>query len=160
MADKFLTEAFNFVGETSADKRNYLNSTYTLSTLVRGFQNISDLGFGHTEGVLTISLSSDEENKLIDEYKIFVTYKSKDEKNFAASIGFMGTDEVAGDDFEDLGLEGWGIDSTYYLGKSPAETAEGVRRHIAHRVLDHIVNNPKLVQKNCWNCKSLETEQK
>lgn len=146
MTDKFLTESFNSVGETSADKRNYLNSTYTLSTLVRGFQNIPDLGFGHTEGVLTISLSSDEDNKLIDEYNIFITYKSKDEKNFTASIGLMGTDEVAGDDFKDLGLEGWGIDVTYYLGKTPAETAEGVRRHIAHRVLDHIVNNQKLIQ--------------
>jgi hypothetical protein len=59
----------------------------------------------------------------------------------------MGNDEVAGDDFEDLGLEGWGIDSTYYLGKTPAETAEGVRRHIVTRVLDHIKNNPKLLQK-------------
>jgi hypothetical protein len=146
MTDKFLTESFNSVGETSADKRNYLNSTYTLSTLVRGFQNIPDLGFGHTEGVLTISLSSDEDNKLIDEYNIFITYKSKDEKTFTASIGFGSTDEVSSDDFIDLGLEGWGIDTTYYLGKTPAETAEGVRRHIAHRVLDHIVNNQKLIQ--------------
>jgi len=156
MTDKFLTESFNSVGETSADKRNYLNSTYTLSTLVRGFQNIPDLGFGHTEGVLTISLSSDEDNKLIDEYKIFITYKSKDEKTFTASIGFMGDDEVPGDDFEDLGLEDWGIDATYNIGRTPAETAEGVRRHITNRVLDYIVNNPKLTQKivgttKVWN---------
>ena len=146
MTDKFLTEAFNSVGETSADKRNYLNSTYTLSTLVRGFQNLSNSDFGRTEGILTISLDSDNENKLIDGYRIFVTYKSKDEKTFIASIGFMGDDEIRGDDIQDLGLEGWGIDATYYLGKSPAETAEGVRRHIAQRVLDHIVNNQKLTQ--------------
>jgi hypothetical protein len=152
MTDKFLTEAFNSVGETSADKRNYLNSTYTLSTLVRGFQNLSNTNplqsdFGRTEGILTISLDSDNENKLIDGYRIFVTYKSKDEKNFIASIGFMGDDDITGDDIQDLGLEEWGIDSTYYIGKTPTETAEGVRRHIASRVLDHIVNNPKLVQK-------------
>jgi hypothetical protein len=146
MTDKFLTESFNSVGETSADKRNYLNSTYTLSTLVRGFQNLSNSDFGRTEGILTISLDSDNENKLIDGYRIFVTYKSKDEKTFIASIGFMGDDEIRGDDIQDLGLEGWGIDATYYLGKSPAETAEGVRRHIAQRVLDHIVNNQKLTQ--------------
>ena len=30
---------------------------------------------------------------------------------------------------------------------NPAQTAEGVRRHIATRVLDHIVNNSKLIQK-------------
>ena len=152
MTDKFLTEAFNSVGETSADKRNYLNSTYTLSTLVRGFQNLSNTNplqsdFGRTEGILTISLDSDNENKLIDGYRIFVTYKSKDEKNFIASIGFMGDDDITGDDIQDLGLEGWGIDVTYNIGRTPAETAEGVRRHIASRVLDHIVNNPKLVQK-------------
>ena len=147
MTDIFLTQAFNSVGETSADKRNYLNSTFTLSTLVRGFQNVSDSGFGHSEGILTISLDSDNENKLIDGYRIFVTYKSKDEKTFTASIGFMGDDDIRGDDIQDLGLEGWGIDVTYNIGRTPAETAEGVRRHIASRVLDHIVNNPKLIQK-------------
>jgi hypothetical protein len=152
MTDKFLTEAFNSVGETSADKRNYLNSTYTLSTLVRGFQNLSNTNplqsdFGRTEGILTISLQSDNENKLIDGYRIFVTYKSKDEITFTASIGFMGDDDIRGDDIQDLGLEEWGIDVTYNIGKTPAETAEGVRKHIASRVLDHIVNNPKLVQK-------------
>jgi hypothetical protein len=152
MTDKFLTEAFNSVGETSADKRNYLNSTYTLSTLVRGFQNLSNTNplqsdFGRTEGILTISLESDNENKLIDGYRIFITYESKDERNFSASIGFMGDDDIRGDDIQDLGLEEWGIDVTYNIGRNPAETAEGVRRHIANRVLDHIVNNPKLVQK-------------
>ena len=147
MTDKILTETFNMMGETSADNRNFLRSNYTLSTLVRGFENNPDMGFGYSEGNLTISLSSDEENKLIDEYLIFIKYKSKDEKTFTASIGFAGPDEVPGDDFEDLGLDEWGIDVTYNIGRSPAETAEGVRRHIANRVLDHIVNNPKLVQK-------------
>ena len=152
MTDKFLTEAFNSVGETSVNTINYLRSSYNLSTLVRGFQNLSNTNplqsdFGRTEGILTISLDSDNENKLIDGYRIFVTYKSKDEKTFTASIGFMGDDDIRGDDIQDLGLEEWGIDATYYLGKSPAETAEGVRRHIGHRVLDHIVNNPKLTQK-------------
>jgi hypothetical protein len=151
MTDKFLTEAFNSVGETSADKRNYLNSTYTLSTLVRGFQNLSNTNplqsdFGRTEGILTISLDSDNENKLIDGYRIFVTYKSKDEKNFISSIGFMGDDDIRGDDIQDLGLEEWGIDVTYNILRTPAETAEGVRRHIAQRVLDHVVNNQKLTQ--------------
>ena len=147
MTDKFLTETFNMIGETSADNKNYLKSSYDLSTLVRGFQNIPDLGFGHSEARLSISLDSDKENKLIDEYQVFITYKSNGETMFTASIGFAGTDEVSGDDFEDLGLEEWGIDVTYNIGTNPAHTAEGVRRHIASRVLDHIVNNPKLVQK-------------
>jgi len=146
MTDKFLTETFDKMGETSVNTLNYLRSSYALSTLVRGFQNNPDLGFGHSEARLSISLNSDNENKLIDEYQVFITYKSKDEKTFSASIGFDLSNDYS-DDFEDLGLEEWGIDVTYNIGTNPAHTAEGVRRHIASRVLDHIVNNPKLVQK-------------
>jgi hypothetical protein len=120
---------------------------YNLTTYIRGFQNILDLGFGHSEARLSVSLESDTENKLIDEYQVFITYKNKDDRTFSAIIGFMGNDEVAGDDFEDLGLEDWGIDVTYNLGRTPADTAEGIRRHIVTRVLDHIKNNPKLLQK-------------
>ena len=151
MTDKFLTESFNMIGENSAGSKNYLNSNYDLITYIRGFQNIPDLGFGHSEAILTISMSKYEngsiDRKLFDEYQVFITYKSKDEKTFTASIGFAGVDEVPGDDFEDLGLEEWGIDVTYNIGRSPSETAEGVRRHITYRVLDHIRNNPKLTQK-------------
>jgi hypothetical protein len=151
MTDKFLTESFNMIGENSAESKNYLNSNYDLMTYIRGFQNIPDLGFGHSEAILTISMSKYEngsiDRKLFDEYQVFITYKSKDEKTFTASIGFAGLDEVPGDDFEDLGLEEWGIDVTYNIGRSPSETAEGVRRHITSRVLDHIKNNPKLTQK-------------
>jgi len=147
MTDKFLTEVFNQIGETSSDNKNYLKSSYTLSTLITGFQNNPNLGFGHSEARLSISLISDEENKLIDDYQVFITYKSKDDKTFTASVGFTGTDVVSGEDFEDLGLEEWGIDLTYPIGRIPSETAEGVRRHIAQRVLDHIVNNPKLIKK-------------
>ena len=146
MTDKILTEVFDQMGETSADDKNYLRSSYTLSTLIRGFQNNPDLGFGHSEARVSISLNSDNENKSIDEYQVFIRYKSKDEKTFTASIGFAGTDEYS-DDFEDLGLEEWGIDLTYPISRTPSETAEGVRRHISRRVLDHIVNNPKLTQK-------------
>ena len=148
MTDKFLTETFDKIGENTAESRNYLNSNYNLTTSIRGFQNNPDLGFGHSEAILSISLISDEENKLIDEYQMFITYKSKDEKTFTASIGFAGPDSMtSAEDFEDLGLEEWGIDVIYNLGKTPAETAEGVRRHIVTRVLDHIKNNPKLTQK-------------
>jgi hypothetical protein len=149
--DKILTETFNKVGENSAESRNYLSSNYNLTTYIRGFQNIPDLGFGHSEARLSISLNPFKngrtDDKLIDEYQVFITYKSKDEKTFTANIGFAGIYEVSGDDFEDLGLEDWGIDVTYDIGRSPAETANGVRRHIATRVLNHIVNNPKLTQK-------------
>ena len=155
--NKILIEVFNSMGETSAQINNYLQSTYTLSVLVRRFENIPDLGFGYAQGMVTVSLIDSKSNsRFFDEYQMFITYKPKDSKLFTASIGFMGNDDVKGDDIEDLGLEGWGIDSTYYLGKTPAETAEGVRKHIATRILDHIKNNPKLTQKvigtsKVWN---------
>jgi hypothetical protein len=147
MTDRFLTETFDKVGEYSAENKNYLNSSYNLISYVAGFRNIPDLGFGHSEARLSISLNSDKENKLIDEYQVFITYKSKDKKTFTASIGFMGSDKISEDNLVDLGLESWGIDSAYVLSDSPAETAESVRKHIALKVLDHIKNNPKLLQK-------------
>jgi hypothetical protein len=156
MADRFLTETFNSLGENDREYRRYLNTNFSLSVYVRGFQNIPDLGFGHSEGILSISLISDEENRLIDEYQMYITYKSEKENKFSASIGFAGTDEVSGDYFEDLGLENSGIDTTYELSTTPAWTAEGVRRHIVTWVLDHVKNNPKLSQQllgtsQVWN---------
>jgi hypothetical protein len=152
MTDKFLTQAFDSVGENGAESRSYLNSDYHLTTFIRGFQNISDLGFGHSEALLSISLNPYKngrtDDKLIDEYQVYITYESKDEKTFTASIGFAGPDSMtSSEDFEDLGLEEWGIDAIFNISRTPAETAEVVRRHIASKVLNHIINNPKLVQK-------------
>jgi hypothetical protein len=152
MTDKFLTQAFDSVGENGAESRSYLNSDYHLATFIRGFQNISDLGFGHSEALLSISLNPYKngrtDDKLIDEYQVYITYESKDEKTFTASIGFAGPDSMtSSEDFEDLGLEEWGIDAIFNISRTPAETAEVVRRHIASKVLNHIINNPKLVQK-------------
>jgi len=145
-SDRFLKETFDTSGRSIATNKKYLNSNYNLESSVSGFENLSDI-VGHAEGHLRISLWTNDEYKIVDSYQIYITYKSKDKKYFTASIGFAGTDEVPGDDYEDLELEGWGIDVTYNIGKSPAETADGVRNHIANRVLIHIQNNPKLVQK-------------
>lgn len=148
--EKLLTQVFDSMGENSKEDRNYLSSGYNLSSYIRGFQNIPNW-FGHSQARLSISLmmykNDGPPDKLIDEYEVFITYNVKDEKTFTASIGFAGMEEVPSDDYTDLGLESWGIDVTYIIGKNPAETAEGIRRHIASRVLDHIRNNPKLVQK-------------
>ena len=147
MTDKFLTESFNIIGENSVESKNYLNSNYDLITYIRGFQNIPDMGFGHSEAHLSISLYSPDKTISIDEYKVFITYKSKNELEFTVSIGFMGEDEVPGEDFEDLGLDDWGIDATYAFARTTSETSDYTRRRIASKVLDHIMNNPKLTQK-------------
>ena len=147
MTDKFLTESFNIIGENSAESKNYLNSNYDLTTYIRGFKNIPDLGFGHSTAYLSISLYSPDNTIYIDAYRVFITYKSKNEIEFTVSIGFMGEDEVPGEDFEDLGLDDWGFDATYSFARSTSETSDYVRRRIASKVLDHIMNNPKLTQK-------------
>ena len=147
MTDKFLTESFNIIGENSVESKNHLNSNYDLITYIRGFQNIPDMGFGHSEAHLSISLYSPDKTISIDEYKVFITYKSKNELEFTVSIGFMGEDEVPGEDFEDLGLDDWGIDATYAFARTTSETSDYTRRRIASKVLDHIMNNPKLTQK-------------
>ena len=158
MADRILSQIFNSIGETSVGTSNYLNSSNDLSVYIKGFQNTSDLGFGRSQAELSISLYSVDGGKLIDRYEVFIIYKSKDNDMFSASIGFMGDDDVTGDDIIDLGLENWGIDmSTNVIGRNPvATTAEGIRRYICNRVLNHIQSNPALVQKvagtsKVWN---------
>jgi len=144
--DRFLTQTFDSMGENSKESRNYLNSSYNLSVLVNGFENNPDIGFGHTQGRVTISLIDSKSNsRFFDEYQMFITYKSVNDRTFTASIGFMSNDNTPYN--VDLGLEEWGIDVTYDIGRNPVETAESVRRHIALKVLDHIKNNPKLLQK-------------
>ena len=147
ISDRVLAQIFNSIGETSVGTSNYLNSRNDLSVHIKGFQNTSDLGFGRSQAELSISLYSVDGGKLIDGYEVFITYKSKDSDSFSASIGFMSDDEVTGDDLTNLGLEDWGIDVTYNIGKNPVETAEGIRRHICSRVLNHIQNNSALLQK-------------
>jgi REP element-mobilizing transposase RayT len=158
--DKILTQVFNSLGRNAKEHQSYLNSNYNLSVLVRGFSNVSDLGFGRSEGYLTISLNpykgEDTDDKLIDKYQMFITYKSKNEKTFIANVEFVDVDQVLGDNFTDLGLEGWGFESTYSFARNPEETAKSVRILIASRVLNHILTNSKLTQKvdgssNVWN---------
>jgi len=146
MTDKVLSQVFDSIGETAADDRKYLGTQNTLTVNLRGFQNNTDLGFGHSEGFLDIFLDSEGESKSIDRYLVLITYKADNENTFTANIEFEGRDTSDGN-FEDLELENWEINVKYKIERSPAQTAEGVRRHIATRVLDHIKNNPKLVQK-------------
>ena len=144
-ADKILIETFDSVGEYSKEIKNYLKSSYDLSVIVNGFENNPDMDFGHSTGWVTISLIDSKSNsRFFDEYQMFIIYKSKDSKSFTASIGFMSNDDIHN---VDLGLEGWEINSTYNILKSIEGTAENVRSHIAHMVLDHIEINPKLAQK-------------
>jgi len=143
---KLLISVFNSMGYTSVDIKNYLQSTYTLSVFVRGFENIPNFDFGRSGGMVTVSLiDSKSTNRFFDEYQMFIKYDTKDTKSFTASIGFMSDDNTPY--HVDLGLEEWGIDSTYIIQNTISQMAEGIRKHIGSRILTHVQNNPKLVRK-------------
>jgi len=157
--DKFLTETFNNFGTNESEERNYLKSGQTLKVIVSGFENITDLGFGHSQGKVKIYIS----DHLIDEYIIYLNYKLvKNEvqsfKSFQVEISFQGNEEyIPVDYFMDLGLEDWNINEIYrFTEEDPSYTSFGVRRNIVNKILFHIKNNPKLVQKvagttKVWN---------
>jgi len=136
--DAYLKDAFNSKGDTNSIKRNYQGTESTVDVHVEGFSTIDDLGPGHAEGTATILLNSKE----IDGYQVFVTFNPIDDKTFKGSIGFMGIDGYD----NDLGLEGWGFDARYIIQGEPSKLAEGVRNHIASRILDEIQNKDVLVK--------------
>ena len=141
---KILNEIFNSFGITKRSDNNLYKTDSELTISVEGFETINDLGPGHAEASLAVILN----NVVIDEYQVFVTFSSQDEKTFNASIGFMGKDNYIEEDyFMDLGLENFGIDAKYLISDRPKITADGVRLHIAGRVLNTVKDNPKLQEK-------------
>ena len=142
--DNLLKEIFNSSGVSVRTIPKYLNRESSLKVSVEGFETINDLGPGHAQGQCFIYLNK----KLTDQYVIFITFRPINQKTFEASIGFMGSDDfIDRDDFIDLGLENWGIDSKYLTQGFVEKSAEGVRDHIASRILDFIKNNPELQKK-------------
>ena len=141
---RLLNEIFNVWGVTKRNDKNLYGSDSELTVAVEGFETINDLGLGHAEASLAVILK----NVVIDEYQVFITFSPQDKKTFNASIGFMGKDNYIEEDyFIDLGLENFGIDAKYIISETPQNTTEGVRAHIASRVLSHIKDNPKLQEK-------------
>lgn len=142
--NKFLKQVFSSYGTSIKKDQKYLGSDKTLEVKVGGFETINDLGPGHANGSLSIFL----DNKVIDSYQVFITYKPISKKGFSASIGFMGNDPTEEQEFVDTDLEGWGFDGTYNISSnSPDILAESIRNHIAHKVHNHIKQNPALLEK-------------
>jgi hypothetical protein len=141
---RLLNEIFNVWGVTKRNDKNLYGSDSELTVAVEGFETINDLGPGHAEASLAVILN----NVVIDEYQVFITFSPQDKRTFNASIGFMGKDNYIEEDyFIDLGLENFGIDAKYIISETPQNTTEGVRAHIASRVLSNIKENPKLQEK-------------
>ena len=142
--EKNLNEIFNSFGITKRSDKKLFGTQSELSVVIEGFQTINDLGPGHAEASLAVVL----DNVLIDEYQVFVTFKSNNKEYFEASIGFMGKDNhIEEDYFIDLGLEDFGIDVKFKIMDTIKSTAEAVRSYISSRSLDKVKENTKLREK-------------
>lgn len=140
----YLKQIFNKKGVSNKTKEKFLGTDYKLNVSVEGFETINDLGPGHAHASVDITLNQ----KLIDSYQVFITYRPKENKFFSYSIGFMGNDSQNEDNFIDLDLEGWGFDGISSFKNSDAQyISDSLRNHIANRVMDYIKEKPQLQQK-------------
>lgn len=122
----------------------YLGSDSTLEFSFEGFELIPDLGFGHAEGKLAISIN----DKVVDAYTVFITFKDKTQNHFSISVGFSGIDPENEEDFFDTGLEKWGINSTFLLDDSSTEKmAQKVRQYILSHIIIRVKQNLELSKK-------------
>ena len=133
--NKLLNEIFNDIGLTVIKQKNFLGTESIAQVSVTGF-NISSSN--KSNGIINISI----DEKLIDSYKFTITFEPEDNKSFSASIILKRNEGPT-----DLGLEDWGFESQYLISGQPKIIAEGVRNHIASRVMDDLKGNIRLQQK-------------
>jgi hypothetical protein len=145
--DIFLQKIFSTHNEKLLIRKNYLSSEFSLETSVVGF-NSDNTEKGHATASLVIWLvSPDGKETVIDAYETYITYNPKDERYFDFKVRFVGDDEITGEDIIDLELENFELGGTSPIGSSINITSDNIRGYIVNKVLDHIQNNPKLIQK-------------
>jgi hypothetical protein len=146
-ADIFLQKIFSTHNEKLLIRKNYLSSEFSLEASVVGF-NSDNTEKGHATASLVIWLvSPDGKETVIDAYETYITYNPKDERYFDFKVRFVGDDEITGEDIIDLELENFELGGTSPIGSSINITSDNIRGYIVNKVLDHIQNNPKLIQK-------------
>jgi hypothetical protein len=146
-ADIFLQKIFSTHNEKLLIRKNYLSSEFSLEASVVGF-NSDNTVKGHATASLVIWLvSPDGKETVIDAYETYITYNPKDERYFDFKVRFVGDDEITGEDIIDLELETFELGGTSPIGSSINITSDNIRGYIVNKVLDHIQNNPKLIQK-------------
>ena len=133
--NKLLNEIFNDIGLTVIKLWNVLGTESIAQVSVTGF-DIS--GSNKANGIINISI----DEKLIDSYKFTITFEPEDNKSFSASIILKRNEGPT-----DLGLEDWGFEYKYLISGQPKIIAEGVRNHIAGRVMNDLKGNIRLQQK-------------
>ena len=149
--NKSIIQVFDNMGETSEEKK-FIRDGVKLEVSLRGFQNIPDLGYGHSQGIVSIFLIIGDKSDLIDSYDMFITYsesiKSKEMRSwgFKIDVGFQGIDPTEDQEYIDLNLEQFDLKTSIILRDVP-NTAEGVRQWIASRVILQVQNNAELQKK-------------
>jgi hypothetical protein len=147
-----VTKVFSKNGTSSMDD-TFISKGVTLKVVVQGFENVPDLGFGHAVGSTQIILNQSGEDKIIDQYELFVGYgepllsNTNNKYVFHTDIGFQGIDPSEDMDFIDLGLENQGLNTKIILGEDPESIADGIRRWIAGRVIIFAKSNIELQKK-------------
>ena len=128
--DLYVNKIFDDYGFYREVKENIFGSDNTFEISVEGFERITDLGFGHAHGNLSIVLNS----TLIDSYEVFITYRVVGDQ-LKSSFGFMGKD-IEIDDLLDFGLEGAGFDQSNAVSegfreiRKPNKIADSFRQNI------------------------------
>jgi hypothetical protein len=146
-ADIFLQKIFSNHNEKLLIRKNYLSSEFSLEASVVGFDN-DDTTKGRATASLVIWLVSPEgKETVIDAYETYIKYNPKDERYFDFRINFVGDDEITGEDIIDLELERYILGGTSPIGSSINITSDNIRGYIVNKALDHIQDNPKLIQK-------------
>lgn len=104
-----------------------------------GFHTINDLGPGHAQGTIEISLN----DNVIDAYEMFLTYNLVGDK-VKCSLGFMGRD-LDSDDLIDLGLERFGLD--FSLNPNLLSDVISVLTYIINQIKVQIEKNEDFIKK-------------
>lgn len=147
-SEQYIRDIFNSFGKETMSSPNYLSSDYDLKVLVSGFENVPDEtllnGYGHTE----ILLKSNKDEKIIDEYAIFIFCEIINDNSFKIEVTFEG-DAIGENNLQDLNLEVLKYKSVFPLNINvdPSLAAKKIRDIIANKIMVRVERNTDLINK-------------
>ena len=139
---KIITKSFDVFGVTVSGIPDFLGSGRELRVNVKGFENITDLGYGHAQGFAYVLLMNKDGSSYdeLDGYDMFVTYGGNSGLLVNIEVGFMGIEG----DYVDTGFEGFPISLNFKFGIDPKINSESLRRHISEKMLSRLKDNDNL----------------
>lgn len=140
---QIIMKSFDEGGISVSKISNFLNSGRELRVKVKGFENITDLGYGHSQGFAFVLLMTKDEQSYdeLDGYDMFITYGGNNGLLVNMEVGFMG---IEGENYVDTGFEGFPLSFNFKFGADPKINADSLRRHISEKMLWRIQDNDNL----------------